>query len=172
MSDIKNFTFAPAGSASTGLELRVIDRNGEPWFVAKDVCEALGLDTAKGTGPRLAHLDPEETETINLNSVDTNRGKKAGNPRATIINESGLYSLILRSRKPEARAFKKCVTSEVLPTIRKTGGYMAPSVALSTDSRGHGHPPMTTPPKAWPLEASRTAHSGPGRRREGETLRP
>ena len=128
-ADDDEVTQTHVGVQVPGLDLRVIERNGEPWFIAKDVCDALGLDTVKGTGPRLAHLDPEETFTVNLNSIDTNRGNKAGNPRATIINESGLYALILRSRKPEAKAFKKWVTSEVLPAIRKTGGYMVPVVA-------------------------------------------
>jgi anti-repressor protein len=103
----------------------VIDRNGEPWFVAKDACMALGMDAAKaGTGHFLGGLDEDEKSTLG-----NSEGATASERRATIINESGLYSLILKSRKPEAKAFKKWVTSEVLPTIRKTGGYMAPSVA-------------------------------------------
>lgn len=100
----------------------MIEREGEPWFVAKDVCEALGMDTNKhGTGAFLSHLDMDEVSDVNLNTLDTNRGKHRGNPIVKIVSESGLYALILKSRKPEAKAFKKWVTSEVLPTIRKTG---------------------------------------------------
>ncbi len=97
--------------------LRVIMQGDDPWFVAKDVCDALGLLV----GNSVRHLDDDEKITL---------PNKQGNPRAgiphnyVIINESGLYSLILRSRKPEALRFKKWITSEVLPSIRKTGGYI------------------------------------------------
>lgn len=103
----------------------MIDRNGEPWFVAADACKALGMDLSKGTSKWLVSLDEDEVQSPEiLGATLSGPGR-----RALLVNESGLYSLILRSRKPEARAFKKWVTSEVLPTIRKTGGYMAPSVA-------------------------------------------
>ncbi len=93
--------------------LRVIMQGDDPWFVAKDVCGALGLTTAN-----LARdLDEDERGSIKLMTP-------GGLQQATLINESGLYSLILRSRKPEAKAFKKWVTAEVLPSIRKTGGYI------------------------------------------------
>lgn len=97
--------------------LRVIMQGDDPWFVAKDVCDALGLVV----GNSVRHLDDDEKITL---------PNKQGNPRAgiphnyVIISESGLYSLILRSRKPEALRFKKWVTAEVLPSIRKTGGYI------------------------------------------------
>ena len=132
MRDIKNFTFAP------GLELRVIDRDGEPWFVAKDVRVALSLGNIASS---IAILDDDEK---GLHTVDTPGGPQP----VTIVNESGLYSLILRSRKPEAKAFKKWVTSEVLPTIRKTGGYMAPSVAnlAETAPPPIGHPNLRPAP--------------------------
>ena len=98
-------------------ELRVIKANdGEPWFVAKDVCDALGIDT---NHVREA-LDEDEVNTLRITE-----GK--GNPNKTIITEAGLYSLILRSRKPEAKAFKRWVTHDVLPSIRKEGGYIAAS---------------------------------------------
>lgn len=94
--------------------LRVIkDEQGEPWFVAKDVCDALGIDTNHVR----ESLDEDEVNTLRIME-----GK--GNPNKTIITEAGLYSLILRSRKPEAKAFKRWVTHEVLPAIRKDGGYM------------------------------------------------
>lgn len=111
-------------SLAPGLELRVIDREGEPWFVAKDVRVALGLANIASS---MALLDSEEK---GLHTVETPGGPQPVN----IVNESGLYSLILKSRKPEAKAFKKWVTSEVLPTIRKTGGYMIPSVAALAEA--------------------------------------
>lgn len=96
--------------------LRCIMRDGEPWFVAADVCEALGLDE---THKMVMRLDDDEK---GRNTIPT----PGGDQEMTIINESGLYSLILTSRKPEAKKFKKWVTSEVLPAIRKTGRYVAP----------------------------------------------
>ncbi|MCX4025119.1 phage antirepressor KilAC domain-containing protein [Endozoicomonas sp. SM1973] len=96
-------------------EIRVIDKNGEPWFVAKDIAEVLGYTEAY---KMTRNLDDDE---IAPHIVGTNAGPR----EFSIINESGLYSAILKSRRPEARAFKKWVTSEVLPSIRKTGGYIA-----------------------------------------------
>lgn len=91
----------------------IIDECGEPWFVAKEVCGVLGF-----TNPSDAtkYLDADERTLINNPSGQ-------GGSKTTIINESGLYSLIMRSRKPEAKAFRKWVTSEVLPAIRRTGSY-------------------------------------------------
>ena len=85
---------------------------GEPWFVAADVCRALGLGNSRQT---LSYLDDDEKGVI---TSDTLGGKQ----EMSTINEPGLYSLILRSRKPEAKAFKRWITHEV---IRKTGGYIA-----------------------------------------------
>ena len=97
-------------------DIRVIkDSNNEPWFVAKDVCEILELTNV---GQALMRLDDDEKNTITLN--DGNKG----NPNKAIVNEAGLYSLILASRKPQAKAFKRWVTHEVLPAIRRDGGYM------------------------------------------------
>jgi prophage antirepressor-like protein len=94
----------------------ILDDAGNPWFVAKDVCRALEFrDTNDGT----KYLDNDEKQVVKINPIN---GR--GNPNTVIINESGLYSLILRSRKPQAKAFKKWVTSEVLPSIRKTGQYV------------------------------------------------
>ncbi len=104
------FTF----SAQT---LRVILRDGEPWFVAADLLETLTLDRKA-----LERLDDDEK---GVNTIHTPGGQQ----EMTVINESGLYSLILTSRKPEAKKFKKWVTSEVLPAIRKTGRYVAPAAA-------------------------------------------
>jgi len=94
--------------------LRVIMQGDDPWFVANDVADALALGNIRSS---LALLDEEEK---GVHTVDTPGGLQ----QVTLINESGLYSLILRSRKPEALRFKKWVTSEVLPSIRKTGGYL------------------------------------------------
>ena len=97
-------------------KVRVVERSGEPWFVAADVCRALGLDS---TGKALTRLDDDEK---GVNSIHT----LGGSQMMTIINESGLYALVLGSRKPEAKAFKRWVTHEVLPAIRRTGRYEAP----------------------------------------------
>lgn len=97
--------------------LRVVQHgDGTPWFMAKDVCDVLEIGNSRQA---LSYLDDDEKNTVIINDGTP------GNPRKAIINESGLYSLILRSRKPEAKAFKKWVTSEVLPAIRKDGGYIA-----------------------------------------------
>lgn len=94
----------------------VLGQAGEPWFVAADVCDALGLgDTSKAC----SRLDDDEKLIRTMFVSGQNR-------EVLTINESGLYSLILTSRKPEAKRFKKWVTSEVLPSIRKTGQYTAP----------------------------------------------
>lgn len=94
--------------------VRIVIRNGNPWFVAKDVCDILELGNSRSS---LALLDEDEKD---VHSMDTPGGKQ----EMTIISEPGLYSLILRSRKPEAKAFKRWVTHEVIPSIRKTGGYL------------------------------------------------
>lgn len=95
--------------------VRVVVRDGEPWFVASDVCGALEY---KNTSKAVAdHLDDDEKGL----TVSYTPG---GEQKLTVINESGLYALVLRSRKPEARKFAKWVTSEVLPAIRKTGVYV------------------------------------------------
>lgn len=96
-------------------EIRTTVQNGEPWFVAADVCKALDIENNRKATNR---LDDDERNTVTLS--DGNRG----NPNTTIVNEAGLYSLVLGSRKPEAKAFKRWITHEVLPTIRKTGGYV------------------------------------------------
>jgi prophage antirepressor-like protein len=115
--DIVKFQF-PATIQTTAKELTAItDQDGNPWFVAKEVCEVLGFDRATDA---TKYLDADEQTVIRNHSLTSSR-----NPNVTIINEPGLYSLILRSRKPEAKAFKRWVTHEVLPTIRETGAYTA-----------------------------------------------
>ena len=103
--------------------VRAINRNGEIWFVAADVGAVLGLGNVRSS---IALLDDAEK---GVHTVDTPSGKQ----EMSIINESGLYALILRSRKPEAKRFRKWVTSEVLPAIRKTGSY---SVSISKTQQG------------------------------------
>lgn len=99
-------------------QLRAIqDESGEPWFVAKDICNALGL---ANTTEALRGLDDDEVSNF-INSEVAQNGGRA--PR--IINEPGFYKLVLKSRKPEAKAFQRWVTHEVLPSIRKNGGYIA-----------------------------------------------
>lgn len=114
MGEIEKFSFE--GMA----EVRVVKIDGEPWFVAADVCKVLGLSKVSMA---IKSLDADEK---GVSTVST----PGGDQQVSIINESGLYSLILRSRKPEAKRFKRWVTSEVLPTIRKTGGYATPGTDL------------------------------------------
>lgn len=113
---------APMGNLQTfrftdTLILRGFLRDGEPWFVATDVSSALDYSEASAM---TRHLDADEKGSVKL----TDRGQEQD---FITINESGLYSAILKSRKPEAKTFKKWVTSEVLPSIRKTGSYTAPT---------------------------------------------
>lgn len=89
-------------------------QQGEPWFVAKDVCGCLGLDTSNLS----KLLDEDELSTCPVQYTDQVRN-------LSVVSEPGLYSLVLRSRKPEAKAFKRWVTHDILPSIRKSGGYMA-----------------------------------------------
>ena len=99
-------------------QISITDNNGEPWFVAKDIAEILGYSETSAMTRTL-----DEDEVSNVRSADS-----AGRDNhLLIISESGLYSAILRSRRSEAKAFKKWVTSEVLPSIRKTGSYTAKS---------------------------------------------
>ena len=97
--------------------VRAIMRDGEPWFVAADVCKALEIGNPSQA---IARLEDDEK----MNTLISNEGNQRGNPNMTVVNESGLYALIFGSRKPEAKVFKRWVTHEVLPTIRRTGGYV------------------------------------------------
>lgn len=112
--DSKLMTFENAAFG----KIRTITIDGEPWFVAADVCKALELGNPSMTVER---LDADEK---GISSIDTLGGKQ----RMAIINEPGLYSVILCSRKPEAKAFKRWITHEVIPAIRKYGGYMTKSL--------------------------------------------
>lgn len=103
-------------------QVRVIEKEGEPWFVATDVCTVLEL-IPRDSIPR---LDDDEKSYVDRTLLGLNPGKSM-----YIINESGLYSLIMTSRKPSAKKFRKWVTSEVLPAIRKTGGYIPVQEGMS-----------------------------------------
>ena len=102
--------------------IRSVEFESEPWLVGKDVAEALGYSNPRDALAK--HVDDEDKNTVAL------RDGTSGNPNLTVINESGLYSLILSSKLPGAKKFKRWVTSEVLPAIRRTGGYMAPAKTL------------------------------------------
>lgn len=111
MNEIKVFHFQEN-------EVRIVDVDGEPWFIAKDVAEILGYSE---TAMMTRRLDDDESISAKLAGM---------NMKSTLINESGLYNAVLGSNKPEAKAFKKWVTSEVLPSIRKTGSYFRSSSGL------------------------------------------
>ena len=100
-------------------KMRTTVIDGEPWFVGKDVAVALGYSNPRDALAK--HVDDNDKNTVAF------RDGTSGNPNITIINESGLYSLILSSKLPTAKEFKRWVTSEVLPAIRKTGSYQLPS---------------------------------------------
>ncbi|RHW33552.1 phage antirepressor [Oceanobacillus profundus] len=99
-----------------GQQLRIIEQNNEPWFVAKDVCDILEINNSRQA---LTRLDSDEKASVTLNDGSQKRQMQA-------INEFGLYSLVLSSRKPEAKQFKRWITHEVIPSIRKHGAYMTP----------------------------------------------
>lgn len=108
-----------------GKSIRTMEFNGQPWFVAVDVCNVLEIANSRDA---VARLDEDEKNTVGLTD-----GNKRGNPNTAIVSESGLYSLILGSRKPEAKQFKRWITHEVIPSIRKTGGYIAGQETLSPE---------------------------------------
>lgn len=108
-------------------EIRTMEINGEPWFVGKDVATALGYSNPRDAMFR--HVDSEDKNTVAFH--DGNKG----NPNQTIINESGMYSLILGSKLEGAKRFKRWVTSEVLPSIRKSGAYATDSAAAEYKAR-------------------------------------
>lgn len=108
-----------------GMAVRVIrDEHGETWWVAVDVCKVLGLVQVSRAMDR---LDDDEKTTLTISTGLLEQGVSVNNPGTSLnlVNEPGLYSLILTSRKPEAKAFKRWVVHEVLPAIRRTGRYSA-----------------------------------------------
>lgn len=95
-------------------QVRTVVKNGQPWFVAKDVCNVLNHSNHKVA---VSRLDEDEVSKVYLTD------SLGRNQKTTVVNEAGLYSLILTSNKPEAKQFKRWITHEVIPTIRKTGAY-------------------------------------------------
>ena len=119
MNDITTFANPEFG------EIRAIDRGGEPWFVGKDVAQALGYGEGKSLANAVADHVAAEDKGV------TEMVTPGGRQKMTIINESGLYSLIFGSKLESAMRFKRWVTSEVLPAIRKTGSYTAKPLSRS-----------------------------------------
>ena len=115
MNEVTNWTFGEN-------EVRTIAINNEPWWVLSDVCKVLELSTPAKIAARL------EDDEKGMNQIHTPGGTQS----VTVINESGLYSVILRSDKPQAKPFRKWVTGEVLPSIRKHGAYMTSDVLEQT----------------------------------------
>lgn len=113
MNELKIFNSPEFG------QVRTITLDGEPWFVGKDVADALGYSNSRDALAR--HVDDEDKTSVVIPDTGSNYKSKT-----TLINESGLYSLVLSSKLPTAKKFKHWVTSEVLPAIRKHGGYMTP----------------------------------------------
>lgn len=98
-------------------EVRSITKDGQPWFVAADVCKALEIGNPSQA---ISRLDEDEHFT----TLISNESAASGKSNASFVNEAGLYTLVLGSRKPEAKAFKRWITHEVIPSIRKHGAYM------------------------------------------------
>ena len=137
-----------------GHQVRIVMRDGELWWVAADVCDILGIGRPQDS---VRYLDEDEKGRC---LVDTPSGQQ----EMLVVNEPGLYSLILRSRKPEAKAFKRWVTHEVLPQIRRTGSYSVHGRYGPTTEIGGFPVPQPTwepcaSPQTWPR---RTSGSGNG----------
>lgn len=115
MNEMQTFVYS-------GAEVRTVRKDGTPWFVLKDVCGVLNLGTPSRVAER---LDGDE---VSLTHLTDSLGRLQ---ETTVISESGLYNVILRSDKPEAKPFRKWVTAEVLPAIRRSGGYIAGQNDLS-----------------------------------------
>lgn len=109
-------------------DVRTVLQNGEPWFVAADVCKALEIGNPSQA---LSNLDEDEKMTLTNN--EGHSGQRGGAQMMSIINEPGLYSLVIRSRKPEAKAFRRWITHEVIPSIRKHGLYAADELLANPD---------------------------------------
>lgn len=110
--------------ATIGIRTKLI--NGEPWFVGKDICNALGFANHNDA---LSRLDSDERDGVGITDP------MGRNQEVTVINESGIYHLIFQSRKPEARAFRKWVTNVVLPSIRRTGTYSSNSIQTPVEEK-------------------------------------
>jgi prophage antirepressor-like protein len=117
----KALDFRPSGGRYSAV--RVIIRDGEPWFVLADVCKVLEINNPRDAASR---LDDDEKGVVITDTL-------GGPQKTTVISESGLYSVVMTSRKPEAKVFKRWVTGMVLPTIRKTGTYTVPTALPATE---------------------------------------
>lgn len=117
MNQLKVFDNPTFGS------IRTLNIDGEPWFVASDVCKALGIANNRDA---VARLDEDEKGVALTDTL-------GGVQNLTTVNEPGLYALVLSSRKPEAKAFKRWITHEVIPSIRKHGGYVAGQEHMSDE---------------------------------------
>ena len=117
------FTFTPFASSGDGFNLSATVKDGEPWFIAADVCRSLGLDRSA-----VRRLDDDEKGVRTMHTP-------GGAQSVGVINQSGLYSLIFSSRKESAKRFKKWVTNIVLPSLRKHGGYINGQEALRPESQ-------------------------------------
>jgi anti-repressor protein len=106
-----------------GRRVRIVEKDGQPWWVAKDVCEVLGIINSRDA---LSALDDDEKSHVGKTDISPEYADMLNIPNRgiNVVNESGLYTLITRSNKPESRKFRKWVTSEVLPSIRRYGGYL------------------------------------------------
>lgn len=105
-------------------EVRSIQIDGEPWFVLADVCRVLDL-----SNPTMVSEKLDDDEKMTLSFTEGHSGQRGGAQKAIVINESGLYTVIIRSNSPKAKPFRRWVTHEVLPSIRKTGSYTLPGYA-------------------------------------------
>lgn len=114
MNEMQTFVYS-------GAEVRTVRKDGAPWFVLKDVCGVLGMSNSRVVADRLDNDEKGVSQIYTLGGVQ----------EMTCISESGLYNVILRSDKPEAKPFRKWVTAEVLPAIRRSGGYIAGQDDLS-----------------------------------------
>lgn len=101
-------------------QVRIVEIDGEPWFVAADVCRVLEIGNPSQA---LTRLDDDEKGIISINT-------RGGEQPMCVVNESGLYALVLKSRKPDAKRFRKWLTSEVVPSIRKNGIYLNPNAPI------------------------------------------
>ncbi len=117
-NNLTTFDFAP------GISLRSINRAGDPWFLVSDVCQALGISNPSQATSK---LDDDERGLWNMNT-------RGGKQDVLIVNESGLYGLVLRSRKPVAYPFRRWVTQTVLPSLRKEGVYIVGQEKPITDA--------------------------------------
>lgn len=148
----------------TGQQVRVVDIDGEPWIVLADACAGLGLSNASMAAQRL------EADDLSTAEVIDSMGRQQ---QATVVNESGLYGLIFQSRRPEAKAFRRWITHEVLPAIHRTGSYgAAPALPdITTPAGQHAVAQMLVAATAKTLEqAEQIAELAPDAARARQTL--